>query len=138
MPKMSISRQIVSEIVAQLYSENSIQTLLIFFGSTQSSRGRDVYRHYRQPSGDFCQNRHFHQIASLQEATFGIEFKSPEADDFSPFSPLHAFLDISGDKRDKYKKIRRYVSIYFTINKFYSIQIQGKYWSELIHRFSES
>ena len=36
LPKMSISRQIVSEIVAQLYSENSIQTLLIFFfGSTQ-------------------------------------------------------------------------------------------------------
>ena len=32
---MSISGQIVSEIVAQLYSENSIQTLLIFFGSTQ-------------------------------------------------------------------------------------------------------
>ena len=28
---MSISGQIVSEIVAQLYSENSIQTLLIFF-----------------------------------------------------------------------------------------------------------
>ena len=32
LPKMSISRQIVSEIVAQLYSENSIQTLLIFLG----------------------------------------------------------------------------------------------------------
>ena len=31
LPKMSISQQIVSEIVAQLYSENSIQTLLIFF-----------------------------------------------------------------------------------------------------------
>ena len=30
MPKMSIWGQIVSEIVAQLYSENSIQTLLIF------------------------------------------------------------------------------------------------------------
>ena len=30
--KMSISGQIVSDIVAQLYSENSIQTLLIFFG----------------------------------------------------------------------------------------------------------
>ena len=32
LPKMSISRQIVSEIVAQLYSENSILTLLIFWG----------------------------------------------------------------------------------------------------------
>ena len=29
---MSIWGQIVSEIVAQLYSENSIQTLLIFLG----------------------------------------------------------------------------------------------------------
>ena len=34
---MSISGQIVSEIVAQLYSEYSIQTLLIFFGSTQKN-----------------------------------------------------------------------------------------------------
>ena len=32
---MSISGQIVSEIVAQLCLENSIQTLLNFFGSTQ-------------------------------------------------------------------------------------------------------
>ena len=31
LPKMSISGQIVSQIVAQLYSENSIQTLPIFF-----------------------------------------------------------------------------------------------------------
>ena len=31
LPKMSISGQLVSEIVAQLYLENSIQTLLIFF-----------------------------------------------------------------------------------------------------------
>ena len=30
LPKMSIWRQTVSEIVAQLFSENSIQTLLIF------------------------------------------------------------------------------------------------------------
>ena len=36
------------------------------------------------------------KIASLQGATFGIQFKSPEAGDFSPFSPLQAFLDISG------------------------------------------
>ena len=34
LPKMSFSGQIVSEIVAQLCLENSIQTLLIFFGST--------------------------------------------------------------------------------------------------------
>ena len=34
LPKMSISGQIVSEIVAQLCLENSIQTLLNFFGFT--------------------------------------------------------------------------------------------------------
>ena len=41
------------------------------------------------------------KIASLQGATFGIQFKSPAAGDFSPvspFSPLHAFLDISAQK----------------------------------------
>ena len=46
----------------------------------------------------------FAKIASLQGATFGIQFKSPAAGDFSPvspFSPLHAFLDISG----KYHRI---------------------------------
>ena len=35
LPKMSISGLIVSEIVAQLSLENSIQTLQNFFGSTQ-------------------------------------------------------------------------------------------------------
>ena len=35
LPKMSISGQIVSEIVTKLSLENSIQTLLNFFGSTQ-------------------------------------------------------------------------------------------------------
>ena len=35
LPKMSISGQIVSEIVAQLSLENSIQTFRNFFGSTQ-------------------------------------------------------------------------------------------------------
>ena len=35
---------------------------------------------------------------ALNSATFGIQFKLPAAGDFlpvSPFSPLHAFLDIS-------------------------------------------
>ena len=40
---MSISGQIVSEIVAQLCLENSIQTLLIFFGSTQKKLERFVW-----------------------------------------------------------------------------------------------
>ena len=39
MPKMSISGQIVSEIIAQLCLENSIQTLLHFFGSTRALSG---------------------------------------------------------------------------------------------------
>ena len=38
--KMSISGQIVSDIVAQLYSENSIQTLLIFFGGSTPKKFR--------------------------------------------------------------------------------------------------
>ena len=38
-PKMSISGQIVSEIVAQLCLGNSTQTLLIFLGATQKNRG---------------------------------------------------------------------------------------------------
>ena len=36
----------------------------------------------------------FAKIDSLQGATFGIQFKSPEAGNFLPFSPLHAFLAI--------------------------------------------
>ena len=46
----------------------------------------------------FAKIANFAKIASLQGATFGIQFKSPAAGDFSPvspFSPLHAFLDIS-------------------------------------------
>ena len=39
MPKMSISGEIVAEIVAQLCLENSIQTLLHFFGSTRALSG---------------------------------------------------------------------------------------------------
>ena len=50
----------------------------------------------------------FAKIANLQGATFGIQFKSPAAGDFSPvspFSPLHAFLDISVLTRVFYKKM---------------------------------
>ena len=43
----------------------------------------------------FAQIAIFAKIASLQGATFGIQFKLPAAGDFSPVSPLHAFLDIS-------------------------------------------
>ena len=48
----------------------------------------------------FAKIANFAKIASLQGATFGIQFKSPVAGDFSPvspFSPLHAFLDISAN-----------------------------------------
>ena len=41
LPKMSIWGQIVSEIVAQLCLENSIQTLLNFFGSTPQKIRRE-------------------------------------------------------------------------------------------------
>ena len=47
----------------------------------------------------FAKIANFAKIASLQGATFGIQFKSPAAGYFSPvspFSPLHAFLEISG------------------------------------------
>ena len=50
----------------------------------------------------FAKIANFTKIASLQGATFGIQFKSPAAGNFSPvspFSPLHAFLDISEEKR---------------------------------------
>ena len=75
-----------------------------FRQSCQSPRGRDVYHHYRQPSGDFrqyqqiCQNCHFRQNRQPPKGHFWHPiFKSPEAGDFSPvspFSPLHAFLAI--------------------------------------------
>ena len=48
--------QIVSEIVAQLYSENSIQTLLIFFGLTQ--------KQFRRVCIEFCK----HNWATISEA----------------------------------------------------------------------
>ena len=48
------------------------------------------------PLAIFAKIANFAKIASLQGATFGIQFKSPAAGDFSPVSPLHAFLDISG------------------------------------------
>ena len=38
----------------------------------------------------------FVKIATLQGATFGIQFESPALWRFSPFSPLGAFLDIRG------------------------------------------
>ena len=43
LPKMSILGQIVSEIVAQLCLENSIQTLPNFFGSTQKKNQKGLY-----------------------------------------------------------------------------------------------
>ena len=52
------------------------------------------------PLAIFAKIAIFTKIGSLEGTTFGIQFKSPEDGDFSPFlpfSPLHAFLDISGD-----------------------------------------
>ena len=43
LPKMSISGQIVSEIVTKLSLENSIQTLLIFFWVDPKKIQKDLY-----------------------------------------------------------------------------------------------
>ena len=60
LPKMSISGQIVSEILAQLCLENSIQTLLNFFGSTQKKlEGQTVFRSLTRPVSEcFCPALH--------------------------------------------------------------------------------
>ena len=46
----------------------------------------------------------FAKIATLHRATFGIQFESPAFWRFLPFSPLHAFLDISGSGSREYKQ----------------------------------
>ena len=61
----------------------------------------------------------FAKIANLQGATFSIQFKSPAAGDFSPFSPLHAFLDISGkgwvDEVGREYEVARHVKVTFLV-----------------------
>ena len=49
-------------------------------------------------TANFAKIASFAKIGNLQGASFGIQFKSPEAGNFSPFSPLRAFLDISENK----------------------------------------
>ena len=46
----------------------------------------------------------FAKIATLHGATFGIQFEWPAFWHFLPFSPLHAFLDISGSRSREYKQ----------------------------------
>ena len=65
----------------------------------------------------FAKIANFAKIASLQGATFGIQFKSPPAGDFSPvspFSPLHAFLGISGEM---WKEAIKMISAAITIER---------------------
>ena len=49
LPKMSISGQIVSEIVAQLCLENSIQTLLTFFRVDPKTIEKGLYLGQNNP-----------------------------------------------------------------------------------------
>ena len=51
----------------------------------------NILPHIASPLAIFAKIANFAKIASLQGATFGIQFKSPEAGDFSPVSPLHAW-----------------------------------------------
>ena len=44
-----LSRKVIWDVINTLFLIASLQG------------GRDVFRHYRQPSGDFCQNRQFRQ-----------------------------------------------------------------------------
>ena len=66
-----------------------------FWQNRQSPRGQDVFHHYHQASSDFAKIANFAKIASLQGATFGIRFKSPEAGDFFA---IFAIACISGHK----------------------------------------
>ena len=58
---MSISGQIVSEIVAQLCSENSIQTLINFLGSTQKKFRRVLP--FRELSREMASSTQIHLLA---------------------------------------------------------------------------
>ena len=64
----------------------------------------------------------FAKIASFQGATFGIQFKSPEAGDFSPVSPLHAFLDIQFEYFATYRQPS--VSPFSPLHAFLDIQFE--------------
>ena len=95
LPKSPISPKSLASKGPLLASNSNRQRLAIFC----------QFCHFHHcMHGDFCQNRqfrqnrHFRQNRQPPRATFGIQFKSPAAGDFSPvspFSPLHAFLDIS-------------------------------------------
>ena len=67
MPKMSISGQIVSEIVAQLCLENSIQTLLNFFWD-DPKKLRKVCMEFSRATisrDNLPRNAHFWQVGLL-------------------------------------------------------------------------
>ena len=94
-----------------LASNSNRQRLVIFHQNRQFHQNRHFRQNRQPPRGHFwhpiqiargwlffAKIAIFAKIASLQGATSGIQFKSPEAGDFSPFSPfspLPAFLDIS-------------------------------------------
>ena len=78
---------------------------------------RSICMKTKSKTSCFSANHIFAKIASLQGATFGIQFKWPAAGDFSPvspFSPLHAFLDIS-------ERCRCIFIIFFTLKSIFDM-----------------
>ena len=83
LPKMSISGQIVSEIIAQLCLENFIQTLLNFFGSTQKKIRRVCmeiseynWATISETIISLPQNAHFWQVGLLDVVLSEYPYKS--------------------------------------------------------------
>ena len=75
-----LSRKVIWDVINRLFPIASFQGAGTFSVIIAS------------PLAIFAKIANFAKIASLQRATFGIQFKLSEAGDFSPFSPLHAFL----------------------------------------------
>ena len=96
LPKMSISGQIVSEIIAQLCLENFIQTLLNFFGSTQKKNYKGLYGDFWVQLGyDLRDNNYFAPKCSFLASTplgrcsFRISLQIP------PFQKFHFYYVIT-------------------------------------------
>ena len=75
-----LSRKVIWDVINTLFLIASLQGAETFSVIIAS------------PLAIFAKIANFAKIVSLQGATFGIQFNSSEAGDFSPFSPLHACL----------------------------------------------
>ena len=86
---MSISGQIVSAIVAQLYSEHSIQTLLIFFWGGSTRRRFWVARGGSPIHMTFAnRSHHFHDL-SCRHVTVECSLKVPQQLYLPNFNPQY-------------------------------------------------